>query len=91
MATIEQRLHRQEMRRQKDIEVCSDFKSLQLQYPDIEVSTLFDTLADKYRKGEMKLKGIAFPTSGMGVRDIIIRHGLYTPRKQNSNRGTNNA
>lgn len=84
MATIEQKKQLETMQRLRDIEICSDFKALKRQYPDIGAYTIFDTLADKYRKGEMKLKGANFPITGMGVRNIVIKHGLYSPRKQSA-------
>ena len=78
MATIEQRLHRQRLQQLKDKEVCSDYEELLKQYPQFGITALCDTLAEKYRKGQMVLKGINFPTSGIGVRDILVRNGLYS-------------
>lgn len=84
MATIEQRLHRQRLQEQKDKEVCSDYKALLKEYPQFGITALCDTLAEKYRKGQMTLKGVNFPTSGIGVRDILVRHGLYSKTNRKS-------
>lgn len=83
MATIEEKELRREMQRRKDEAVCADYRELSKKYPNEKAYTLFDTLAAKYRKGDTSIQGVLFPITVMGVRDIIIRNGLYTPRKYN--------
>lgn len=82
MATIEEKEIKRELQRRKDNAVCTDYIELLKQYPDEKVYTLFETLAQRYRKGETSVQGVLFPITTMGVRDVIVRNGLYAPKKQ---------
>lgn len=81
MASIEQKQIRKEAQKRKEQMVCFEYQRLKEEYPEESPYTLFDTLAEKYRNQNLSLTGTPFPTTGMGIREIIIRHGLYTPRK----------
>lgn len=81
MASVEQKRQRKEAQRRKEEIICSEYLQLKEQYPEETAYTLFDTLADKYRKQNLSVTGSPFPITGMGIREVIVRNGLYTPRK----------
>lgn len=80
MASIEQINLRQEAQRRKENAICEDYQNLKKQYPEAKAYTLFDTLAEKYRKKSIETPGFSFPITGMGIREVIIRNGLYKPQ-----------
>lgn len=71
-------LHREKKERREAI-ICSDFQELRKQYPDIEITCIFDTLAEKYRKRK-SYSDMQYPKTGMGVRNVVIRKGFYKPQ-----------
>lgn len=81
MATVEQLEGRQKAFAKKEEIICSDFRKLRDEYPNVSICAIFDTLAERYRRNDMNVCGAAFPTTGQQIRNIIIKHGLYTPRK----------
>lgn len=82
MASIEQLKQRQEAQQRKEETICADYLELKEQFPEATAYTLFDTLAERYRKQSVETPGFSFPITGMGVRDVIIRNGLYTPKRR---------
>lgn len=81
MASIEQLNLRQEAQRRKESVICEDYLNLKKLYPEARAYTLFDTLAEKYRRQSIETPGTSFPITGMGIREVIIRNGLYKPQQ----------
>jgi hypothetical protein len=82
MATIEQKQLKKKAQLRKEKMICDDFMKLRAQYPDEGITCIFETLADRYRKQNLKQSGLAFPNTGMRIKQIIVKHGLYVPRKR---------
>ncbi len=77
MATIEEKIAKKQRRKAAHNKICSDYLKLKEQHPTEPAYSLFETLANKY-----KAKGlIFFPGTSMGVRNIIIKYGLYQPQR----------
>ncbi len=79
MTTIKKRVLHQKKKECREATICSDFQELRQQYPDIEITCIFDTLAEKYRKRK-SYANMQYPKTGMGVRSIVIRKGFYKPQ-----------
>lgn len=77
MATIEEK----EAKKQKKLiahkRICSDYRELKAQYPTESPYSLFETLAKRYKAKGLKL----YPGTSMGIKNIIVKHGLYQPQK----------
>ncbi|MCM1452668.1 MAG: hypothetical protein NC102_10440 [Clostridium sp.] len=70
-----------EAQKQRDKTICEDFTAMRSKYPHYPITIVFETLADKYRKERKAIRGVKFPKTGQQVRNIIIKNGLYAPRK----------
>ncbi len=77
MASIEEKIARQNKKIAAHKKICADYIELKRQYPNQPPYSLFETLASRYKKQGL----IFFPGTSMGVRNIIISNGLYQPRR----------
>lgn len=60
--------------RQKHAEICNEYLELSNRYPDAAPHRIFDTIADRH---EMTIPG---------VRNIVIKAGLYTSKQKPTNK-----
>lgn len=82
MVTIEQKEARKKAQALREQEICSRYNELRSLHPEATAYTIFGTIADHYRKLSLELPGTAFPTTDMGIRNVIIKHKLYTPKSK---------
>lgn len=85
MATIEEKIAKELKRKEVEIKVCNDYRELQGKYPDESISCITETLASQYLKIKLKTGIKQYPVTAMGIRNILIRNGLYTPQKDRNN------
>lgn len=81
MATIEEKEAKIQRRMKTATKVCEDYRALQQKYPDESISCITETLAAQYFKIKQETGEKTYPVTSMGIRNILIRCGLYTPQK----------
>lgn len=81
MATIEEKEAKVQRRIEVANKVCEDYRALQQEYPNESISCITETLASQYFKIKQKTGRKLYPVTAMGIRNILIRNGVYTPQK----------
>ena len=79
MATIEQKEARKREREQRIARICNDYLE-NLEQTKFAPHCIFETLAEKYSKLNAKLGVRYWPETIPGIRNIIIKAGLYTAK-----------
>lgn len=77
MATIKEKEKKQEQRQEAHRKICADYLELKCQYPTEAPYNLFETLAKEYKRKGLKL----FPGTAIGVKNVIVKNGLYYPQR----------
>lgn len=75
---------------ERDKIICADFMELREKYPKDGITTIFNTLAYLYWRDNKEHKGIAYPMTSVGIRNVILKYGLYSSKnkeKDNDDRG----
>lgn len=80
--TVQEKQMKRAAKKERNEIICADFKKLRREYPDENVSTLFNTLAYEYWKADKSHKGVPFPKTTNGVRYVVITNGDYSSKKR---------